>query len=146
MPDGEDGSGDGCHRVDGEVCGGEGCGEAGVLHADFDADGGALGRGEAECAGDGIAEGEPDEVVQDDGECHEVTAGDDVGGVVGDDDGDDCCYGKGGYHGEQGCDFLAEGAEVVVDDDAEEDGEDDDLGDAGEHGCEVYMDGLPCEQ
>ena len=116
------------------------------MHADFDADGGALGWGEAEEAGDGVAEGEACEVVQYDGECYDVAAGDDVGGVVGYDDCYDGGYGEGGEHGEKGGDSMAEGTEVVVGDDAEEDGEDDDLGDAGEHGGDVDLDGLASEE
>ena len=86
MPDGEHRSRYGCHGEHGEMGGGKGCGESGILHSDFDGDGGTLALVAACQRGEGITEYQSENIMKNDHHSHYQTAGKDIGGIVRHDD------------------------------------------------------------
>ena len=141
MPHGEDRPRDGRHGHVRESRAGEGGCKAGVLHANLDGDCFFAREVHLEEDGDQVAAQVSEQVVQDhDGEDDEA-GGQYFGTVVG----DDGCYDEadGGHRdsGQEVRDLLGVFAEEFVDQEAEADGDQDDLDDGQEHGLHVNADG-----
>ena len=141
MPHGEDRPRDGGHGHVRESRAGEGGCEAGVLHANLDGDCFFAREVHLEEDGDQVAAQISEQVVKNhDGEDDEA-GGQYFGTVVG----DDGCYDEadGGHRdsGQEVRDLLGVFAEEFVDQEAEADGDQDDLDDGQEHGLHVNADG-----
>ncbi len=146
MPDREDGPGDGCEGEVGEGRGRQGRGEAGILHSDFHGESLRAGVVEAEAFAKTKAGGVAKKVVEDDHGKDDKTGREDFLGVVRDDRRNNKTNGDDGDEGQDFSGCLRVLSEESVDEEAEGDGDDDNLHDGEEHAKDIHRDGCPKEQ
>ncbi len=142
VPDGEDGTGDSRQREHRKMSGGEGGRKTTVLHADLDGDGRLLGTLETENLSRQETKGETAEIMEHHHKDDDERRGEDAFSIERDHDTEDGSDGQRRNGRHIGLYLFCKTPKPIIQHDADDDGENDDLRDAQQHAPSIDIDAL----